>query len=279
MPYKTIAAILGGENDTPQLIERMLPIIQAFGSHVTGIHAEPSPAAHVAVLAGDMVSIDERAIEAAAKRMSEVRRRFESFCTREGISHDWRGLETFAGDSATASLSSIQAADLVVVQQPDPSRMDVLYTDLETLLFESGRPVLILPYIETGPFDPKRAAIGWKASKESARAVFDALPLLHRTTEVEIIVVDAKPSEERSAEMAAGDIAAALSRHGIPVVISNQKSAGLPVGDLIANIVSDTGKDLLVMGAYSHSPIRELLFGGVTRTLLKTMTVPVLMSH
>jgi nucleotide-binding universal stress UspA family protein len=79
--------------------------------------------------------------------------------------------------------------------------------------------------------------------------------------------------------MQAADIAAALSRHGIAVGVSNEYSAGIPIGDVIENRVSDTGVDLLVMGAYSHSPLRELLFGGVTRTLLKTMTVPVLMSH
>jgi nucleotide-binding universal stress UspA family protein len=279
MPYKTIAAILAGENDTPRLIERISVMIRSFGAHVTALHAEPSPAAHVAVLAGDMVSIDEKAIDAARKRMEDVQRRFVDHCVREGISHEWRGVETFTGDSATASLQSVQAADLVVVQQPDPDRPETLYTDLETLLFDGGRPVLMMPYIDTGPFDPKRIAIAWKASAESARAVFDALPLLHRAREVEIIVVDAKQTEERRPDMAAADIAAALSRHGIPVTISNQRSAGLPVGDVISNMVSETGADLLVMGAYSHSPVRELLFGGVTRTLLKTMTVPVLLSH
>jgi nucleotide-binding universal stress UspA family protein len=257
MPYKTIAAILAGENDTPRLIERISVMIRFFGAHVTALHAEPSPAAHVAVLAGDMVSIDEKAIEAARKRMEDVQRRFVDHCVREGISHEWRGVETFTGDSATASLQSVQAADLVVVQQPDPDRPETLYTDLETLLFDGGRPVLMMPYIDTGPFDPKRIAIAWKASAESARAVFDALPLLHRAREVEIIVVDAKQTEERRPDMA----------------------AGLPVGDVISNMVSETGADLLVMGAYSHSPVRELLFGGVTRTLLKTMTVPVLLSH
>jgi nucleotide-binding universal stress UspA family protein len=279
MPYKTIAAILRGESDTPRLIERMLPLVRAFGAHVSGIHAEPSPGAHVAVLAGDMVSIDESAIDAARERMGKVRSLFVDVCQREGVPHDWRGMETFAGDSATASLPSVNAADLVVVQQSDPDDLDTVFADLESLIFDSGRPVLVLPYVNTTPVDPKRVVIAWKPSREAARAVFDALPLLHRAQEIEILVVDAKASPEHSAGMIAADIAAALSRHGLNVTISNQNSAGLPVGDVIENRVADTGVDLLVMGAYSQSPMRELLFGGVTRTLLKSMTVPVLMSH
>ncbi len=279
MPYKTMAAILRGESDTPRLVERMLPLIRAFSAHVTGIHAEPSPAAHVAVLAGDLVSVDEGAIEASRARMERVRKSFTEICQREGIAHDFRGMETFAGDSATASLASANAADLVVVQQADPDELETMFADLETLLFDSGRPVLVLPYVNTAPVDPKHVVIAWNPSKEAARAVFDALPLLHRAQSVEILVVDGKETAERSATMQAADIAAALSRHGIAVSVSNEYSAGIPIGDVIENRVSDTGVDLLVMGAYSHSPLRELLFGGVTRTLLKTMTVPVLMSH
>ncbi|MCU0791083.1 MAG: universal stress protein [Nitratireductor sp.] len=279
MPYKTMSAILRGESDTPRLVERMLPLIRAFGAHVTGIHAEPSPAAHVAVLAGDLVSVDEGAIEASRARMERVRTIFNDLCRREGISHDFRGMETFSGDSATASLASANAADLVVVQQADPDEIETMFADLETLLFDSGRPVLVLPYVNTAPVDPKHVVIAWKPTKEAARAVFDALPLLHRAESVEILVVDGKETPEHSAAMIAADIATALDRHGIRVNISNQISAGVPIGDVIENRVADTGVDLVVMGAYSHSPLRELLFGGVTRTLLKSMTVPVLMSH
>jgi nucleotide-binding universal stress UspA family protein len=279
MPYKTMAAILRGESDTPRLVERMLPLIRAFGAHVTGIHAEPSPAAHVAVLAGDLVSIDEGAIEASRARMERVRKTFTELCQREGIAFDFRGLETFAGDSATASLASANAADLVVVQQADPDELETMFADLETLLFDSGRPVLLLPYVNTAPVDPKRVVIAWNTSREAARAVFDALPLLHRAQSVEILVIDGKDTADQSAAMLAADIAAAVARHGIAGTVSSEKSAGVPIGDVIENRISDTGVDLLVMGAYSHSPLRELLFGGVTRTLLKSMTVPVLMSH
>ncbi len=279
MPYKTMVAILRGETDTPELLTRIAPLVRSFGAHVTGMHAEPSPAAHVAVLAGDMVSIDEAGIEAARLRMERVRETFIKSCEAEGISHEWRGVETFSGDSATASLPTINAADLILVQQGDPDQFDNAYADTETLLYSSGRPVLFLPYINTKPLDPKHVVIAWKSSSEAARAVFDALPLLHRATRVDILAVNPRDSVEHSAEMSAADIAASLARHGIEVSIVNQRSAGIPVGDVIANHIAETGVDLLVMGAYSHSPLRELFFGGVTRTLLKSMNIPVLMSH
>lgn len=279
MPYKTITAILRGEADTASLMQRIAPLVRDFGAHVTGVHAEPSPAAHVSVLAGDMVSIDETGIEAARLRMDKVNNLFEKACEREGISHEWRGMETFAGDSATASIASINATDLIVAQQIDPEQHDATFADLEALLLESGRPVLLLPCNSVAVFDPKRVVIAWKSSKEAARAVFDALPLLHRASTVEILVIDPKKSDEHSADMAGGDIAACLNRHGIAVTISHQKSAGIPVGEAITNRLSETGVDLLVMGGYGRSPVRELLFGGVTRTLLGSMPVPLFMAH
>ncbi len=279
MPYKTMVAILRGETDTLELVSGISPLARSFGSHLTGVHAEPSAAAHVAVLAGDMVSIDETGIEASRQRMERVRESFSKACEAEGIAHDWRGVETFSGDSASASLATVNTADLVIVQQSDPDQFDTAYADIETLLYSGGRPVLFLPYIHTAPIEPKHVVIAWKPSKEAARAVFDALPLLHRATRVEILAVNPRDSEEHSAEMTGADIAASLSRHGIEVSLVNQRASGIPVGDVIANHIAETGVDLLVMGAYSHSPLRELFFGGVTRTLLKTMTVPVLMSH
>ena len=279
MPYKTIVAILRGENDTKHLLESVAPIIREFGAHVTAVHAEPSPAAYVSVVAGDMVTWDQSAMDASVRRMEAVKSCFETICSREGYSHEWRGLESFSGDSAAASRTTALAADLVVAQQSDPDEVDDVFADLESLLFDGGRPILFVPYIKCPPVDPQNVVIAWKATKEVARAVFDALPLLHRARNVTVLVVDPRESEEHSAYMSGADIAASLSRHGIKVAVKNEPSGGIPVGDVIANHVSENGADLLVMGGYSRSPIREMLFGGATRTMLRSMAVPVLMTH
>jgi len=279
MPYKSIVAILRGQADTKHLLECVTPVVRAFDAHITGLHAEPSPAAYVSVVAGDMVTWDQAAMEAGSKRMEAVKTAFETHCSREGLSHEWRGLESFSGDSATASRTTALAADLVVAQQSNPDEVDDIFADLETLLFDSGRPILFVPYINCPPVAPKNVVIAWKATKEAARATFDALPFLHRAEKVTILVVDPRESEEHSAQMSASDIAATLSRHGIKVSIENQPSGGIPVGDAIANHVLEAGADLLVMGGYSRSPIREMLFGGATRTMLRSMAVPVLMTH
>lgn len=279
MTYKTIVAIVRGSADVKHVLQAAMPLIRAFDAHVTAVHAEPSAAAYVSVIGGEMVSMDEAAIEAGRQRMAQLRELFEEECRREGVSHEWRGMETYAGDSASAARTTAHAADLVIAQQADPDQPDDAFADFEALLFGSGRPMLFVPYIECKPIDPKHAVIAWKDGKEAARAVFDALPLLKRTQKVTIVVVDPRESEEHSAVMAAGDIANSLARHGINVEVRNETSAGLPVGDVIANYISDSGADLLVMGGYSHSPVRELLFGGATRTTLQSMAVPVLMAH
>ncbi len=181
----------------------------------------------------------------------------------------------------SAKLTLARRSDLVVMGQADPRRRDtaILQEEIEAVLMRAGRPVLILPYAGRFELPPTRVLIGWNGSREATRSVHDALPLLKRAKTVTVLSVATDPSDDWEGEIGAVDIAAHLAHHGVTVTLSRTVAAGVPEASALLNEASDLGIGLLVTGAYGQTPMRERVLGGVTRSLLEGMTVPVLMSH
>ena len=150
---------------------------------------------------------------------------------------------------------------------------------VEDVILGAGRPVLIVPYIGVRGGFGERAMVSWDGGREAARAVQDALPLLEAAKEVTIRVIGSRRDPGRHGEEPGADIALHLSRHGVKAVVQRSEGADLSVGEEILSRLADAGSDLLVMGGYGHSRLREVVLGGATRTLLREMTIPVLMSH
>ena len=144
---------------------------------------------------------------------------------------------------------------------------------------QSGRPTLVIPYVGARAMPPNRVLVAWDGSREAARAVNDALPLLAGTQSVTILVVDPGSLRGRVGDQPGAALATPLARHGIKAEVRTAASGGLGVGDVIIGQVTDMGADLVVMGGYGHSRLRQLVMGGVTRGILRSMTVPVLMAH
>ena len=278
MSYKTIAVILQSKEDAQRVLDCAVPLAQAWGAHLVGIHAEPIPVAYSAAVGFPDVGVIETATEAAAERTKEVEALFTSRMKASDQSFDWHSLTSFSGDSSYAGATLSRAADLVIVAQRNPDWASDDAPSIEGVLYESGRPVLVVPY--AGPLTSafSRILVSWNGSKEAARAVFDALPLIAEAEATEIFVVD-PPEDGDEVGASASALAAALSRHGAEVTVATEASGGRGVDEVIRDRVTATGADLLVLGAYSHSWLRQLLFGGVTRTVLHTMQVPSFMSH
>ncbi|HET9535387.1 MAG: universal stress protein [Mesorhizobium sp.] len=279
MTFKTIVAIVQGEKDEDRLLDCVLPIANHFKSHVIGVHAEAMPVSYTTPMGFPDAEFIHISSERNEKRAAELGQRYNSRCLAEGVSAEWRSMESFSGDSALSSLSSARCADLIVAVQSNPNGESLSSANLEGLLFEAGRPVLFIPYAApaTGIF--RKVLIAWNGSREAARAVFDALPFIMDADEIEILVVDPEENGESNGEEAGSEIAATLGRHGVHVTVVNERSAGLSVGAVIENHAAESKPDLIVMGAYSHSWLREFLFGGVTRTLLQSMPVATFMSR
>jgi nucleotide-binding universal stress UspA family protein len=279
MTFKTIVAIVQGEKDEDRLLDCVLPIASHFKSHVIGVHAEAMPVSYTTPMGFPDAEFIHVSSERNEKRAADLGHRYSSRCLAEGVSAEWRSMESFSGDSALSSLSSARCADLIVAVQSNPNGDSISSANLEGLLFEAGRPVLFIPYAApaTGIF--RKVLIAWNGSREAARAVFDALPFIMDADETEILVVDAEENVDNEREAAGAEIAASLDRHGVHVTVANERSAGLSVGTVIENHAAQSRPDLIVMGAYSHSWLREFLFGGVTRTLLQSMPVATFMSR
>lgn len=215
--------------------------------------------------------VDEQAAQAGA--------RFDETMNRYGLTarSEWRVAH---GDPTTAAATHGRYADLIVVGQLDPSfsrDLDVVVP--QDLLFEGGRPLLVVPYIGHFKTVGERIVVGWNASREAGRAVGDAMALLSAAKRVVVMATNPKPGPFGLGDEPGADIAKHLSRHGCKVEATHIITEDLEPGDTILNLAADEGCDLIVMGAYGRSRLRELVLGGMTRYMLQHMTVPVLMSH
>ncbi|MFA7416196.1 MAG: universal stress protein [Rhizobium sp.] len=280
MGYKTILAVLDTPKDAKQITEFSIALAEQYGSHVIGLHAESLAAVP---LVAPMEIPDPATVQAlqdmAHAETVDIEKLFRDRSARNGTSHEWRSFISSAGFNASSLIDSARAVDLVVAAQGENSLLSETRADLEHFLFESGRPVLLVPYILKEPKPIKRVLVAWNGSREAARATFDALPFLKAADAVEIFSVDPPETSTQSASMAGAEIAATLARHGVNITVVRQETDTLPASAAIENRLSDSSIDLLVMGAYSHKRWWEMLFGGVTRTLLDSMTALTLLSR
>lgn len=200
--------------------------------------------------------------------------------------------ETEIGAPAAAVVRRARTADLVVLGQPDPDDplASTARSTIEDALLLGGRPVLVVPYAGRFPAVGKNVLIGWSETRETARAAHDALTLIEPGAQATLLTVHRGPLTPAGTELPAAEAARHFARHGIDAKPAETVAEGLSAptyvvrpdvteADALLNYASDTGADLLVIGGYGHSRARELVLGGVTRSLLHTMTLPVLMSH
>jgi nucleotide-binding universal stress UspA family protein len=167
--------------------------------------------------------------------------------------------------------------DLAIVGQAQPEMSTMEQIIGETTLFEAGRPIIMVPYIQKAPFKNDNVMICWDGSRTAARAVGDALPILSESGRVEIVVVANERGKQ--ADIEGADIGQHLARHGLKVDVHRISGGGIDIADALLSHAADSGADFMVMGGYGHSRLREFVLGGVTRSIFESMTVPVLISH
>jgi nucleotide-binding universal stress UspA family protein len=183
-----------------------------------------------------------------------------------------------AGPLVDAAILAARCADLVVVSQRDPTTRTADNLASQVVL-GCGRPVLVVPYIGAPVDFGDRVLVAWDGGREAARAVGDAMPLLERARSVKVIAVDSDNDDDVDERLSVARLSAWLAAHGIAADIDRQESGDVRIGDWLLSRVADLSANLVVMGGYGHARLRELVLGGVTRTMLRSMTVPVLMSH
>lgn len=201
---------------------------------------------------------------------------FETEARNAGIAYDQRTITSAPYEAAAQIAALARLAELAIVLQPEHDRGTFDNSVPLELLFQSGGPVLFVPYTHKGPLELRRIGIAWDGSRLAARAVRDAAPLLNSADSILIISINEQHTPESPS---ATELAAQLTRRGLSVEIERLKVDRADIQPIILSVASDMALDLIVMGAYGHSRLQERLLGGVTRGMLQSMTVPTLMSH
>jgi nucleotide-binding universal stress UspA family protein len=250
-----------------------LPIALAkkFGARLSAVYVMPEPYVYVPVEPGAAsVGLIEAAIDAAQKAADENGKRFKALQQRSSIDGAW-----YTANFWDEAVSLAYRQDLLVARQSDSALPDLIAgRGVEHIATTMGRPTLVVPAKGQFPTCGQRVLVAWKPTKEAARAVHDCLPLLDKNAEVTVLEVD-PPAKAMTVEA----VAQHLGRHGFKSKSQTAQSDGTTVTKVILERAAAVNADLIVMGAYTHSRLRELILGGVTKSMLQEMTVPVLMSH
>ena len=255
-----------------------ITVAETFDAHIAGVAFayRPEFPGYVmleipADIVAQMIADSERAALAAIDR-------FDAAAKRSFLSAEHRLLKIL-GEGAPAILSDIaRRFDISVFMQSEPNGVD---NDdmIETSLFQSGRPLIVVPYIQKDGLKLDHVVCCWDGSRAAARAINDALPFLAKATTVDLLIVLNEKTNSDQNAIRGAEIATHLARHDVKVQVVTVPAADIDVASTILSYIADISGTLIVMGGYGHAKLRELILGGVTRDMLRSMTVPVFMSH
>jgi nucleotide-binding universal stress UspA family protein len=249
----------------------------ALDAHLAGIaflYDPIIPVSGTGYIPAEVIETQQADNEKAAK---DAITRFSAATSRAGISAEPL---TLSGSFAGAGDQFARIArrfDLAVVGQAEPDISAVEEIVAEATLFGSGRPMIVVPYIQKAPFKIDNVMVCWDGSRPAARAIADAIPLLGKAGRVEIVIVTNERGKQDEIEGA--DMGQHLARHGLKVEVHRISGGNIDVADALLSHAADSGTDFIVMGGFGHTRLREFVLGGVTHSILRSMTVPALMSH
>ena len=279
MPYKTILVHVDQSSQAAERIKLAAAIANAENAHLIGtamtgisryVFESGAINPHDPTFAFHLDYLRQYAQDALAS--------FEELVKQAGVvSYESRMVNDDAGGGMTLQA---RYCDLVILGQfnPDEAVPGLMPDFPEYVVMNCARPVLVVPYAGSFTQACKHPLIAWDASMTATRAVTGALPLLAQADQADLVVFNADDQPDAHGEQPGADLALYLARHDVKIILINQ-TIELDTGNALLSLAADQGADLIVMGGYGHSRFREIMLGGVTRTMLASMTVPVLMAH
>ena len=275
MTIRSILVEIDRDARNPERLTLAVNLAERHGAHLTGLFAYAGLSGTYPYAQGRIaLEMLRRYAQTPQEASDKLRAEFEHRADSAGLSHEWRMQEEEGAHSILATQA--RYADVVVVSQAAPGSPASGHGHglAEDVVVASGSPTIVVPYAGTFDKTVDKVMIAWNGSRESSRAVRDALPILRAVDEVIVFSVNPDHDHQPGAE-----IANHLARHGIRTDVRHTIASDIEVGDAILNAVSDGAVDLLVMGAYGHARVREFVFGGATRHILRHMTAPTLLTH
>jgi nucleotide-binding universal stress UspA family protein len=280
MTLKNLLVYVDDKPSGTKRLDAAVTLAMAFEAHLTALtlvaepHVPPALGVHIPaeVLSSQRDASDKRADALLEKARQQA--------DQSGLAIEVRREWVILDDFATAFARQARHVDLTIVGQADPDEGDVdAELIAEAAFMQSGRPTLLIPYIGARALPPKRVVIAWDGSREAARAVGDAMPLLVGAESVTVLVVDPETLKGHVGDQPGADLATHLARHDVKAEVVTATSGGLGVGDVIIGQATDAGAEMVVMGGYGHSRLRELVLGGATQSILDHMPIPVFLAH
>jgi nucleotide-binding universal stress UspA family protein len=286
MSYKTILVHINDERRLPGLLSAASSLALQHQAHLIGLSVVPPiyipPASDLAIAVPALIETHRDAYRLEEQRMKVV---FEN-ATREHVAvgdctAEWRSVDSgHLASGIQVVMPVARTCDLVIASQADPDWSSTTMLDYpDELATDCGRPVLVIPNAPRAQFAAKRILVAWNGRREATRAVFDALPLLKRADDVNVIWIDPQKDSDEVGDVPAADLCAALARHGVKCGQGACANPKLSAGETLLHEATKGGWDMLVMGCYGHSRLREFILGGASRHVLSKMTIPVLMAH
>jgi nucleotide-binding universal stress UspA family protein len=276
MTCKTILLCLNETSRIKQLVAVGCELGAKFKAHVSGLYIIPGVQVLAAGGFSEIPVVNEENQKFFRSKQAAIMAEFEDAMKDDGIAFGFRLIESDLPSYPTEQINNGHSADLIVTSAPNPKGLIGTEIDsVERIVMGSGRPVLALPYAGDVKMNWNEALIGWNDSRESARAVFDAIPYLKQFKKVRIVTID----ETLRGKVPGALLAEALDRHGMKVEVSTIMSEGMGVGEALQRAANDYGSSVIVMGAYGHSRMMEFIFGGVTRHMLRHIKTPTLFAH
>jgi nucleotide-binding universal stress UspA family protein len=278
MGYKTILVHCDADPRVAHRLAIAVELAKRDQAHLVGVHIqepfEAPPMFAGSAAMGNLFALFE---ETAKTNLATAKAAFAKAVKGTELSTQWRSEDGYVDARLPVHA---RYADLMVLGQSDPGAPSFAPLDLpETMALSTGRPIVVVPHVGAPAECGRTVMLCWNASRESARAASDALPLLQAASKVIVLCVDARSSNYGHGAEPGADVASWLARHGVKVTVQRDVAFDSGVGSVILSRAADHEVDLVVMGLYGHSRLREMVLGGASRTLLASMTVPVFMSH
>jgi nucleotide-binding universal stress UspA family protein len=282
--FKDLLVVVDNSKNCVTRLDVAVHVASRFGTHLVGLFIKEPPNFPVWAQSegqgyvrspSDYVETHRQAWREAALGAQQL---FRSRTGVAGITTEWRERE---GDVAEIPILHARYADMVIVGQvaPELHAVQAGREVPERLLLGVGRPILVVPYAGAFKTVGERVLVAWNASREATRAVNDALPILQQASQATVLAINPRRGVSGDGDVPGADLALHLSRHGVNAEASSLATADVAVAPMLLSRVADLQADLLVMGGYGHSRVREIILGGVTREILRSMTVPTVLSH
>ena len=275
MSYKLIVLNLDEEETVEPLVQMAAALGEDFKTHIMGVHSLPlveQPASLVHYLPAD---IYEKLNESNLVRAEKIKSTFERAIKSSNMPGEWvlhRGLGT---GSTKNLIDHVRISDLVLVSQTTKERMPWLQREI---LQKTATPMMVVPSGGVDGFKAKKISIAWNGSLQTVRAIRDSMDLLTQAVEVRLVCVGGE-SKNHPGQISGSDAATWLSHHGVQVTLDEHPEKRLTTGIAIVNAIESSGADLLIMGGYGHSPLYDVVVGGVTDDVLANAEIPVFVSH